>query len=80
MNSRSMYSYREDGEKIFATFEGSSHFIRCAMPIISNGDVIGCVASLCDESNEKGKDSPSPDVESKLVLTAAGFLGRQIET
>ena len=80
MESRSMYSYRDGADKIFATPEGENHFIRCAMPIISGGDIIGCVASMGEMSGERGKDTPSPEVESKLVLTAAGFLGRQIET
>lgn len=80
MESRSMYTYRDGADKIFATADGENHFIRCAMPIISGGDIIGCVATLADVSAERSRDAVSPDVESKLVLTAAGFLGRQIET
>jgi AbrB family transcriptional regulator (stage V sporulation protein T) len=75
-----MYNYRDGADKIFVTADTDNYFIRCAMPIISNGDIIGCVASLVDVTDDKSKDIPSPEVEAKLVLTAAGFLGRQIET
>lgn len=43
-------------------------------PIICEGDAIGSVALLSREP--KGKMG---DVEVKLVMTAAGFLGRQME-
>lgn len=43
-------------------------------PIICEGDVIGAVVLL--ESDTRGKLG---EVESKLILSAAGFLGRQME-
>ncbi len=43
-------------------------------PIICEGDVIGSVALL--ENNNRSKMG---EVEQKLVLSAAGFLGRQME-
>lgn len=43
-------------------------------PIICEGDIIGSVILL--ESDIKGKMG---EVEQKLVLSAAGFLGRQME-
>ena len=43
-------------------------------PIISEGDVIGAVILL--NNAEKGKMG---EVEQKLILSAAGFLGRQME-
>ena len=49
------------------------------MPIISEGDVIGCVASLADTSVERPRDSFAVDAEAKLIQTAAGFLGRHTE-
>ena len=50
------------------------------MPIISEGDVVGCVISLSDGSGDRTKEFANADVESKLVITAAGFLGRQLES
>lgn len=43
-------------------------------PIICEGDVIGAV--LLIDNDEKGKMG---EVEQKLILSAAGFLGRQME-
>ena len=61
--------------------DGSSHYISCAMPIISEGDIVGCVVSVIDDKrSDRQSEALNNDVESKLVLTAAGFLGRQIET
>ena len=48
------------------------------MPIICAGDIVGCVASVTDAGG-MGKDRPDMEVEQKLILTAAGFLGRQLE-
>ena len=79
MEGRGMYLYRDGGERIYATSDGGSHYVSCAMPIVSEGDVVGCVASLCDAGGERGRESIGTDIESKLILTAAGFLGRQLE-
>lgn len=43
-------------------------------PIICEGDAIGSVALLSREPRAK-----MGDMETKLVMTAAGFLGRQME-
>lgn len=50
------------------------------MPIISEGDIVGCVASVTDHPNEPHREIPGSEVETKLILTAAGFLGRQLES
>jgi hypothetical protein len=46
------------------------------MPIVSEGDIVGCVASLCPIETDRAPES----VEMKLIQTAAGFLGRQLES
>ena len=47
------------------------------MPIIAEGDVIGCVISGWQDSavNEK----IAPEIEAKLIQTAGIFLGKQME-
>ena len=45
------------------------------MPIISEGDIAGCVVSVCDTPGSDRRDMPAAEVETKLILTAAGFLG-----
>lgn len=47
------------------------------MPIFTEGDVIGCVMSLAGE-NVKG-EKLGIDTETKLIQTAASFLGKQLE-
>ena len=52
--------------------------MNCAMPILSEGDVVGCVVSAMSY------DAPttqkiSNETESKLIQTAGVFLGKQME-
>ena len=58
--------------------DGGSHYISCAMPILSEGDLVGCVVSV-RASDASTSSTLIPDAESKLIQTAAGFLGRQLE-
>lgn len=74
MESRQLYSWR-DGES-FSVVDGG-HPVGCLMPIITDGDLTGCVASLRVEDG--GKSAVSPDLEIKLIQTAATFLGKQLE-
>jgi len=73
---RSLYTRTSGQPKMAATADGTSHFVKCAMPIISEGDVVGCVVSLAAD----GTDALPESVEIKLIQTAAGFLGRQLES
>ncbi len=70
------YQYEQGTKKLAATDESSEYFISCAIPIITEGDVIGSVMSLVKETSER-IDSK---LELKLIQTAAGFLGKQLET
>ena len=74
MESRSFYVSRGGEGRVLA--EGGAARIRCAMPILANGDIAGCVASL--SVGEIGSDTPS-ETETKLIQTAASFLGKQLE-
>ena len=76
IESRTLYSKTEDGERIPIIDDSSNHYVSCAMPIISEGDIVGCVASLSshDENNRI-----THEVEVKLIQTAASFLGKQLE-
>ena len=48
------------------------------MPIIAEGDVIGCVFSGWQTGNPSA-DKISDEVEAKLIQTAGIFLGKQME-
>ena len=77
---RSFYQHRADEEPVpvLAREDAQSgRYVRCAMPIISEGDIIGCVASVASVDGERNL---TEDVESKLIQTAALFLGRQLES
>ena len=79
IEGRSLYVHREDAPALPVLADNHAHAVRCAMPIISEGDVVGCVASVTDQPQSPHREIPGGEVETKLVLTAAGFLGRQIE-
>ena len=80
MDGRSVYRYREGDEYIYPTSSPSAHFVSCAMPIITEGDVIGCVVALSLVGKERANDSTFYDTEAKLITTAAIFLGKQMES
>lgn len=74
-NRESVVSAKGDRDFIPVTQDNTEEFRQEAIsPIISEGDVIGAVMLL--NNAEKGKMG---EVEQKLILSAAGFLGRQME-
>ena len=68
--------YRAGDDPVLLT-DGGNLTIRCLMPIITEGDLTGCVASVTDPDSDA--KPIAPDLEAKLIQTAAGFLGRQME-
>ncbi len=67
--------YVPAGGETVSVVEGGQP-VGCLMPIITEGDIAGCVASVRGEE----KSPVAPDVEAKLVQTAALFLGKQLES
>jgi AbrB family transcriptional regulator (stage V sporulation protein T) len=80
IEGRSLYVWHEGDTPLPVLADGSAHYISCAMPIISEGDIVGCVVSLQPMEEGRATDTPTGDVEVKLIQTAAGFLGRQLES
>ena len=78
MDGRSIFVHREGDERMMPLNEQLAHYVSCAMPIVSGGDVVGIVVSL-KSIDGYGKGNLSTEVETRLVSTAAGFLGRQLE-
>ena len=66
-------SIAQSGEKgyIPITQQGEHYESQMIMPIVSEGDAIGSVVILGQSPMEEG--------DKKLVMTAAGFLGKQME-
>lgn len=78
IEKRGLYLYREGGAKLPVIMDSKAHYISCAMPILTEGDIVGCVASVVDVSSEAHEINP--ELESKLIQTAASFLGKQLES
>ena len=79
LETRRLYVYNPGDRKLPATAEMTSeYFISCAMPMISEGDLVGAVVSLIKE--EPTSDRSRRELEQKLVQTAAEFLGKQLES
>lgn len=59
----------------------SGTYAVCAMPVFTEGDVIGCVAAVNNPQSTVQKESgaTTPEAQIKLIQTAAAFLGRQME-
>ncbi len=74
IDERALYTYNGQNE-VMLTDSGAGQ-VSCMMPIITDGDITGCVVSL---RKGDGEESAS-EIEIKLIQTAAGFLGRQLES
>jgi len=79
ISARSLYvAAGEKAAKV--TAEGEEAFtVAYMMPIITEGDIAGCVATLRPAA-EASVDLSRESTEAKLVATAAAFLGRQLES
>ena len=73
MNQRGLYSSK-NGDPVFIV-EGASANVKYAMPIVTEGDVVGCIACLSSSSDSQSDEA----TEAKLIQTAASFLGKQFE-
>ncbi len=75
MEQRRAYQYKP-GDTRLAVCEGVDRYsLGVAVPILSEGDLMGCVCILMEESTE-----PLTMTELQLAQTVAGFLGRQMES
>ena len=73
MRQRTIYLHRR-GENRIPAVEGNDKFcLGAAVPILSQGDLMGCVMLL--EDGETVLD----EKDQQLLKTAAGFLGKQLE-
>ncbi len=69
--------YRGASRDDVYAIEGADAKISCAMPIISEGDIVGCVASVYIDGTNR---EVTGEIETKLIQTAASFLGKQLES
>jgi len=76
MEQRQLYTC--DGKELLHIVDGTAGAVSCLMPIITDGDITGCVASIRMKEGEE--NISASDLEIKLIQTAAGFLGRQLDS
>ena len=75
MESRRNYRY-EPGQTLLRAAEGSDKYhLGVAAPILSQGDLMGCVMLLMGEEG-----TPMAEADQRLAQTVAGFLGKQMES
>ena len=74
MEQRRNYRYTA-GDPLLKATEGSDKYhLGVAAPILSQGDLMGCVMLLMGENKQ-----PLAESDQKLAQTVAGFLGKQME-
>ena len=73
MEGRQIYRRNAGEERVFVSDGDEKYAVDIAAPILSEGDVMGCVLFFGNGENAPG------DVEYKLAQMAAGFLGKQME-
>ena len=73
MEQRKPYRY-DGGSRLRAAEHVDGYYLGVAAPILSGGDLMGCVMVLMDD-----KSAPVGETEQKICQTVAGFLGQQME-
>ena len=75
MEGRKTYCYQSGDSRIRVSDHVDKYHLGVASPILSEGDLMGCVMILLEE-----QDLPLNEPEQKLVQTVSGFLGRHMES
>ena len=74
MEGRKSYEAQPGEERVLLCSDREDWVVLTAAPILSGGDVLGCVVLLAQP-----EDTVAGEVERKLTQTVAGFLGRHME-
>ena len=75
MEQRKNYLFQPGDTPIPAAEGAEKYHLGAAAPILSQGDLMGCVLLLLSEG-----DKPLQEADQSLVKTVAGFLGKQMES
>ena len=75
MEQRKNYRFQAGDAPIRASEGVEKFYLGVAEPILSQGDLMGCVLLLLGEG-----DNPLQEADQLLARTAAGFLGKQLES
>ncbi len=74
MEARQVYRRNAGDRGITLSEDLDKYIVTVAAPILSEGDVMGCVVFFTEGEGTAG------EVEHKLAQTVAGFLGKQMES
>ena len=74
MEQRKNYRFQTGEPRIRASEGSDKYYLGVASPILSQGDLMGCVMLLMGENS-----APLQESDQKLAQTVAGFLGKQME-
>lgn len=74
MDKRKTYRYSSGDSRISIGEEVAGYYVGVAVPIISGGDLMGCVVLALE-----GSGSPLDEAEQQLAQTVSSFLGKQLE-
>ena len=75
MEQRKNYRYVSGQARLKATESSDKYHLGVAAPILSQGDLMGCVMLLIGENGEALQEE-----DQRLAQTVAGFLGKQMES
>lgn len=75
MEQRKNYLFQAGDTPIRASDSAEKYHLGAAAPILSQGDLMGCVLLLLGEG-----DNPLQQADQGLAQTVAGFLGKQMES
>ena len=75
MEQRKNYLFQSGDSPILPSPDADKYHLGVAAPILSQGDLMGCVLLLLGEN-----DKPLQEADQCLAKTAAGFLGKQLES
>ena len=75
MEQRRNYRFQSGDIPIRASEQVEKYHLGVAAPILSQGDLMGCVMLLLGEG-----DAPLQEADQSLAQTVAGFLGKQMES
>ena len=74
MEGRQIYQASSGSSPVPVCEDSDKYVATCAAPILSEGDVLGCVLFVSSDPEQA-----SDETDYKLAQTIAGFLGRHME-
>ncbi len=75
MNKRMTFSFNGESAKLYPIPDSRYHIV-CCCPIVSSGDLSGCVCIVsCDGESSRA----CSDTELKIAMSAAHFLAKQLD-